>query len=210
MKLLILGASGRSGRHLVEQALTDGHEVTAFVRDVGKLPIQHDRLQVVAGDVLNAEQLAAAVQGQDAVLSALGPTKGAPDDLLARSTRLLVDAMQRHGVKRVVVEGGAGMRVPEDHAGLGSRLMSGLVARMIPKQVEDKRLQMEALRGSSLNWTIVRAPVLTDGPLTRTYQLGFPDMGPGAKISRADIAHAMLRQATVDDRWLGQAPAIRY
>lgn len=209
MNLAVLGASGRTGRHLVEQALADGHTVAALVRDPAKLPLKHDRLRLVVGDALDAERIDELVRGRDAVLNALGPVKGGPDDLLARSTRLLADAMTRHGVRRVVVEGGAGMRVPEDHPGLGGRIVGGLVARLIPKQVADKRAQMEILRDAGLDFVIVRAPVLTDGPLTRTYRLGFPDMGPGAKIGRADIAHAMLAQ-TRRDEWLGRAPAIRY
>ena len=82
--------------------------------------------------------------------------------------------------------------------------------RVIAAQVADGRAQMAVLQGASdLEWVIVRATTLTDGPLTRTYRLGYPPRGPGAKISRADVAHAMLSQLTHDE-WVGQAPAIQY
>ncbi len=211
MNLAVFGATGRTGRHVVEQALAGGHRVSALVRDEGKLPTKHERLRVVVGDALDGGKVEEALRGQGAAIVALGPVKGGPDDLLERASENIVRAAKATGVRRLIAEGGAGMRVEEDAPGFGSKLMSGLVGLMIPKQVHDKRRQMEIMRGSGLEWAVVRAPVLTDGPLTSTYRLGFPNLGPGAKISRADIAHAMLNLATMEDSpWLGQAPAIRY
>lgn len=210
MKLGVLGATGRTGLQLVRQALEDGHTVTALVRDPAKLGELRERVQVIQGDATDAAAVGKLVQGQDAILNALGPVKGGPRDLLAVNARHLVVAMGQHGVRRVVVEGGAGMRVPQDHPGFGGRAIAFIIGRLIAAQVADKRAQMAALQAApGLEWVIIRAPVLTDGPLTRTYRLGYPDMGPGAQISRADIAHAMLGQLTRDE-WLGQAPAIRY
>lgn len=209
MNVVIFGASGRTGRHLVEGALARGHTVTAFVRDPAKLGPLAGRVRVVQGDVTDPAAVDEAVRGQEGVLSALGPVKGGPKDLLAVATEHMVAAMERHGVNRVVVEGGAGMGVPEDHKSLGASAIGWLVNRLIPDQVLDKRRQMAALSHSDLQWVIVRAPVLTNGPRKGGYRLGYPPLGPGAQISRADIADAMLDQLE-QPTFAGQAPAIRY
>jgi putative NADH-flavin reductase len=209
LKLAVFGATGRTGRHLVEQALAEGHEVTVFVRDPSKLAEFRDRLRVVQGDVTDPRAVEEAVRGQEAVISALGPVKGGRKDLLAVATANIVAAMERHGVRRVVVESGAGMGVPEDHKSPGASAVGWLIGRLIPDQVEDKRRQLETLRDSGLEWVVVRAPVLTDGPRKGGYRLGYPPLGPGAQISRADIADAMLDQAA-QPTFAGQAPAIRY
>jgi len=210
MKILVFGASGKTGKHVVQQALEAGHSVTAFVRDPAKLTSSHPNLSVFRGDVLEAAQVEQAMSGMDAVISALGPGKNSPPDLLERATRNIVTAMQKHGVKRIVAEGGAGARVPQDSSDFGGRAIGWLIANVfIPGQVKDKHKQLELLKTSGLEFVVVRAPVLTDGPKKGGYTVGYPPMGPGAQISRADIAGAMLEQLT-DSKFLGQAPAIRY
>lgn len=103
MKILIFGATGGTGSQLVEQALTKGHEVTAFVRNPAKLPLNHKNLKIVQGDVLNYATIEPAVLGQEAVLSALGSgTK--KDTLRSTGTRNIILAMEKHGVKRFICE----------------------------------------------------------------------------------------------------------
>ena len=210
MNILVFGASGKTGKLVVEQALAAGHTVTAFVRDSSKLTLSHSNLKVIKGDVLDPASVEGAMAGIDAVISALGPNKASPPDLLERATRHIITAMHKHGVKRIVAEGGAGARVPRDSSDFGGRAIGWLLSTLvIPGQVKDKQKQLELLQNSRLEFVVVRAPVLTDGPKKGGYTVGYPPMGPGAQISRADIAAAMLEQLT-DSKFLGQAPAIRY
>ena len=210
MKLGVLGASGRTGIQIVRQALDDGHEVTVLVRSPAKLGEFEDQVRVIRGDAMDAAAVGRLVDGQDAVLNALGHVKGGAPDLVAVNTRHLVTAMRERGVRRVVAQSGAGIRVAQDHPGLSGRAIAWALERLLAAQVADGRAQMTVLQSASdLEWVIVRATTLTDGPLTGTYRLGYPPRGPGAKISRADVAHAMLNQLTRDE-WLGQAPAIQY
>ncbi len=121
MKLAILGATGKVGRALTAKALEVGHEVTALVRNPAKLEISHAKLRVLQGDATNAGDIASLVQGQEAVLNALGPTKTSPKDVLTVNTRLVIAAMKQHGVRHTVIVGGAGMRMPQDSKDFGTQ-----------------------------------------------------------------------------------------
>lgn len=210
LKLGVLGASGRTGTEVVRQALEAGHQVTVLVRDPAKLGELEDRVRVIQGDATDAAAVSELVAGQDAVVNALGQVKGGPPDLMAVNARHLVAAMQEHGVKRVALLSGAGIRVAQDHPSLSGRAIAWALGRMIAAQIADGRAQMDVLQAApGLEWVVVRATTLTDGPLTGSYRLGYPNRGPGAKISRADVAHALLGQLTTG-AWARQAPAIQY
>jgi putative NADH-flavin reductase len=208
VKLAVFGATGKVGRTLTRRALEVGHEVTALVRDPAKLEVTHSRLRVVQGDATNAKDVDAVVGGHDAVLSALGPTKSSPKDILEVNTRLVVDAMKRHAVKRIVVVGGAGMTTPQDSQDFGTRFIGFLISRIIPDAVQDKRRQYEVLRSSGVEFVILRAPVITTAERKGKYTVGYPPMGFGAQITTADLSDAML-EALTSDAHLHQAPAIR-
>ena len=210
MNLGVLGATGKTGTEVVRQALEGGHQVTVLVRDPTKLGELASRVQVIQGDANDAVAVGQLVAEQDAIVNALGQVKGGPPDLMTANTRHLIAAMREHGVKHVTSISGAGIRVPQDHPSLSGRAIAWVLERLIATQVADGRAQMALLQDApDLEWVIVRATTLTDGPLTGSYRLGYPDRGPRAHISRADLAHALLAQLT-SPAWLRQAPAIQY
>ena len=209
MKLAVFGASGRTGRPLVEQALAQGHEVRALVRDPAKLPLQHERLLLVRGDAINAADVARTVEGADAVLSALGQTKGSPKDLQTVATRHMVAAMKAHGVARVISLTGAGVRDPEDRPKFVDRVFGLLLAVAARNVLQDAKAHAEVLRESGLAYTLVRGPRLTEGPRTGVYKVGYVGKDSGTQVSRADIADFMLRQLT-EDVWVHKAPMVSY
>lgn len=209
MKLAIFGASGRTGKPLVEQALAQGHEVRALVRDPAKLPLQHERLLLISGDAMNAADVAGTIEGTDAVLSALGQTKGSPKDLQTVATRHMVAAMKAHGVARVISLTGAGVRDPNDQPKLVDRVFGLLLAVAARDVLRDANAHAEVLRGSGLAYTLVRGPRLTEGPRTGVYKVGYVGKDSGTQVSRADIADFMLRQLT-DDAWVYKAPMVSY
>jgi len=114
MNLAIFGATGGTGRPLVEQALAAGHHVTVLVRTPASFAIQHGRLRVVQGDVRQADQVAAVVAGQDAILSALGPHERGPVDLCTAAMTTILAAMERHGVRRLIALSAYGARESHD------------------------------------------------------------------------------------------------
>ncbi|MBA3424639.1 MAG: NAD(P)-dependent oxidoreductase [Rubrobacteraceae bacterium] len=209
MRVVVFGASGRTGRRLVEGALRRGHEVTAFVRDPSKLSLEHERLRVVGGDVMDAAAVEDAVAGRDAVLVALGHTKTSAKDVQLVGTRNIVGAMQRHGVRRIVSLTGAGVRDPEDQPKLFDRAITGLLRRLQRDVLEDAERHAEVIKNSGLEWVIVRGPVLTDGERKGGYRVGYVGKNSGTRISRADIADFMLDQLE-DDVHLGRMPMVSY
>jgi putative NADH-flavin reductase len=208
-KLLIIGATGGTGRSLVEQGLDSGHHVTAFVRNPDKVTQHHDCLRVVAGDAASgAPSLSQAMRGQDAVLSALGRGQSfKADSLIQRSVPHLLAAMQEHRVRRLVFISALGVAETVQEIPLPVRLFQRLLLRDI---VADKAAGEALIRRSGLEWTIVHPALLTNGPLTGTYRAGerlklrgFPT------ISRADTAHFLLSQ--LDDRsYIGKVAILAY
>ncbi|WP_406039288.1 SDR family oxidoreductase [Micromonospora sp. NBC_00898] len=204
MKLTIVGATGGIGRHLVDQAVAAGDDVTAVVRDPAKLagiPIR-----VVAADLATADPatLRAACTGADAVLSGLGPRSSADAGIATRGTRAVVDAMTGAGVRRIVVVSAAPVGVvpspgrphpPRRDPGDGPLmryLLGPAIRRVLRRHYADLALMEEVLRDSGLDWTVVRPPRLTDKPLTGSYRTAYGrNVRGGLTVSRADVAHAM-------------------
>jgi putative NADH-flavin reductase len=207
MNLTLFGASGRTGRLLLEQALPH-HTVTAFVRDPAKLGVQHPNLRVVQGDLGDSARVAEAIAGADAVVSVAGQTKTSPADLLAVTAHHIVSGMKQHGVTRLVTLLGAGVSDPGDlPPSLGRRFMLGLMGLVAKGMGEDASEHAEALRASGLDWTIVRPPRLTDGPASGELRHGYLSLGPMNSISRADLAAFILDLAT-SDRYVREAPMV--
>lgn len=209
MNILIVGASGRTGMPLLRQALAEGHSVVAYVRNPSKVAVQHPNLRVVAGQMGDGASLEAAVSGQDAVLSALGPVRGGNKHIMETAARELVSAMQKTAVRRIVSLTGAGVAQPGDEPKAFNRLMSlalGLLARDV---LLDSTRHAEILRSSGLDWTLVRVPMLQDGPMKGQYRVGMVGLNDGPRIHRADVAHFMLR-ALQDNSLIGRSPVIAY
>lgn len=205
MKIIVFGATGTVGRHIVDRALLQGHEVTAFARNAASVALNHPRLTIIEGDVLLAGDVLCAVAGQEAVIVALGAGRNG----IVRSvgTKHVVDAMKRQGVHRLIVQStlGAG----DSHPALNffwKRIMFGLLLR---PAFADHQRQEEIVKASDLDWTLVRPSAFTDGPATNQYNHGFAPTikGLALKISRADVAGFILRQLT-DQTYLGRAASL--
>jgi putative NADH-flavin reductase len=207
VRLVIFGASGRTGRELVRQALERGHEVKAFARTPARLGLEHERREIVEGDVQDATAVEQAVAGADAVLSALGPTANKPDPQVTRGTGNVVSAMERHGVSRLIITGGAGVGDPQDRPNLANRLVKSALLLLARHVYEDMRGAVEAVRASNLEWTVVRLPRLTDDPSAGRVRAGYLGADVGIRIGRSDVASFMLDQLETD-RWLRAAPVI--
>jgi putative NADH-flavin reductase len=218
METAVFGATGRTGRHVVREALAADHEVRAFVRDREKLADdrrEDDRVTVVEGDVIDAEAVEWAIEGADAVVSALGHADGSPDNVLTIAAENITAAMEAHDVPRVVTLVGAGVSHPNDSPSLGGRVMSGALKLVAGDLLDDSNEHVRRVIGSDVEWVVVRPPRLTDGPGTGDYRTGYLRLGPRATISRADLAAFMIAQASTDtdadaDTYIGEAPMIAY
>ncbi len=211
MKIVIFGAAGATGRILVERALAQGYEVTAFDRQATALTIQHPKLALVQGDIFNPSQVEEAIAGQDVVISILGVRPGVTIPVCTQGMEHIIAAMQKLGVKRFICQSGFVVAVLDGEWREVQYLP--IILPFFPKEramFADKVLQEQEIRQSDLDWIIVRPARLTDGPRTGDYKVGAPlPMGPRAKISRADIADFLLKQVSADT-YVHQVPRLRY
>ncbi len=211
MKLLIFGSTGGTGRQLVGRALGRGHTVRAFLRDPGKLDAGHSRLEVFQGDVTDLGAVERAVEGQEAVLSALG-VPGLParrSTLRTDGTRNIVRAMEKAGVRRFISLSVLGAGDSWDILPLHYKYL--LVPLLLRNAFVDHDGQEAVIRRSRLEWTIARPGNLTDSGYTGVYRHGFTaaDKAIKLKISRADVADFMLEQLT-DYTYLHETPGLSY
>jgi putative NADH-flavin reductase len=206
MNVLIFGATGGTGRELIKQALDQGHTVTGFSRHAAKLLSQYPNLPIVEGDVADRATVEQAVQGQDAVLSALGSSSLKRNPALTKGVENIVQAMAQQGVRRLVYQSSLGVGDSRKRVSFLVRyIIIPLVLRNAIADHEDKE---RIIKQSNLDWVIVRPAGLTDGPHTGEYRFG-ETIEFGAKISRADVADFMLKQLT-DDACLKKTPGISY
>jgi putative NADH-flavin reductase len=207
MHLAIFGATVNTGQKLVAQALAAGHTVTPYVRDPARLPQRHDHLSVVTGELTDMAAIERAVAGADAVLSVLGPKGNTQGQPVTRGTQNILIAMQKLGVRRIVVSATTSASDPQDAPDLRFRLAVGLIKRITPGAYADIVGTAEAIRASDRDWTIVRVPLLNNGPQTGQVRAGQVDRALGMQLSRADFAAFMLAQAQATT-YVRQAPAI--
>lgn len=209
MRLLVFGSTGGTGRELLIQALDQDHSVTAYARDPAKIEdIQHSRLTVVRGDVLDAATVESAIAGHEGILVTIG-AGSIRTTLREEGTRNIVEAMQSTGVKRLICQSSLG--VGDSRTNLPFFTKYIIVGIFLRHAFADHELQEAVVRQSSLDWTIVRPSQLKDGPRTGVYRHGFSTTDKRIKkwISRADVADFMLKQL-VDDTYLHQAPGVSY
>ena len=221
MRLVIFGATGGTGRRLLERAIAEGHEVTAFVRNPSKMTAHHQRLKIFVGDVFDLRRVQETVAGNEAVISVLGARQlsnplhprslGEQQGPASVGSENIIVAMKEHGLRRFVCQTAWGVGDSKEGAGFaGSSFMKVLVPPLLRDEYADKEAQETVVRESELEWVIVRPMILTNGPWTNDYRARV-ELKPGRRpyISRADVADFLMRQLT-DDTFVHKTPAIGY
>lgn len=209
MKLVIFGSTGGTGRQLVAQALEQGHTVTALARDPKKLTQQHERLQVVKGNVLDFAIVEQVLQEQDAVLCALGMPASNKDYLRASGTKNIIHAMEKVGIKQLICQSAFGCGDSQPLLPFHYKYI--IIPLFLRHVYADHEMQEKYIKASQLDWVIVRPPELTDGKHTGRYWHGATTVNKSItyKISRADVADFMLKQL-IDDTYLRKTPSVSY
>lgn len=206
MKLLVLGATGPTGRHVIDTALRSGDSVTAFVRDPAALGDLADRLTLVTGDATSHRDVAAAAAGQDAIVSALGAGNSVrPQGLFTRSSAAVIDAAGSAGVSRLVWLSSFGVGHTLDWSSTTQKAIYRTLLRSI---YADKAIADDRIRASGLDWTVVLPTRLTHAPAKGTFSAAdrLPMKG-NPTISRADVA-AFMHRAAHGSEWVHRSPVI--
>lgn len=206
MKLIIFGAAGSIGRHVVKQAYDQGHAVTAFTRSGNCPDGAPSGVHTVKGDVLTPTEVAHAIEGHDAVIVVLG--SGMKGGLRAPGTANIIAGMKFHRVQTLICQSTLGAGESVGNLNFWWRyVMFGLLLR---QALADHEEQEQLVRDSRLDWTIVRPAAFVDGPRTGQYQTGFGPRATGLSlsISRADVADFLLKQ--LDGAGRGQAIGLSY
>lgn len=204
VRVLVIGASGGTGKHVVRLLLEAGHEVTAFARNPASVAEWGDRVRVAKGEARDAASLAAAVKGCDAVVSTFGPRSLKKDDLQQVFMRNLLAAMKAHGVRRLVNLSAWGAGDSRDTVPLIFKLIRATILREIYR---DKDRGEALLVASDLSYVNVRPGRLTDGPARGGVKASLDGKGVAQSIPREDVAKFMVAQLT-SDSWVRQSPVI--
>ena len=192
MKVVIFGATGKTGIELVKQSLEKGYVVTAFVRDPARLAIENENLTFVTGDVFDPISVAQAIKDQDAVICALG----AGSELKKTTVRTtgtinIIHGMQENDVKRLIVVTAMGVGESWDTLSFVNKLFFAI---LLKSSRDDHEAQEAAVKESGLDWTIIRPSGLTDAPRTGVYDVGENILATTSKIARADVADLILKE----------------
>ena len=211
MRLVVFGATGGTGVHFTRAALAAGHTVIAVTRDPSRVPITHQRLRTVRGDVLDRPSLTGSLDSADAVVSALGASSGRqPTTVYSAGVANILDLMSSAGLQRFV--GISALPVtPRDQVDALHRLvLFPLLYRLFGENYADMARMEQLLQHSTADWTVMRPPRLTNGPTTGRYRTALNEQLPRAgKISKADLADAMLRMLN-DPHAIKATAAIAY
>ena len=201
MNLIVFGATGKTGRHVVRLALEQGHNVTAFTRS-GRMDGDDVNLRVAQGDIMDADSVEAAIAEQDAAIVVLGSNSLRDKTTLSTGTRNILRGMKRRDVGRLIMLSAAGVGESWGQISLLARLMFRTMLRNI---YADHEAQEAIVRDSVLDWTIVRAAILKDEPATGKYTASNTEKA--RRINRADLADFLVKQLN-DGAWSRQAISV--
>jgi putative NADH-flavin reductase len=209
MNVLIIGATRGIGFQVLQHALEKDHTVTVLARSPGKLALKHERLRVMQGDIRDEQVVGSATQGQDAVVCCIGimPTLK-PVTVFSDGIQNVLASMDKNEVKLLISVTGIGAGDSRGHGGFFyDKIFQPLLLKTI---YADKDHEESLIKGSQVNWIIVRPGFLTNGPMTGTYRV-LTDMNDvkAGKISRADVAHFILDQLD-SPKYLRQTPLLAY
>lgn len=202
MKIIVFGATGGVGQHVVKQAIEAGHEVTAFVRTPEKLNVK-ENVHIIKGDAFNKQQVSEAIIGHEAVISCLGSSNGMkPSTELEQMSINIADGMEAANVTRYVYCASAGVdgEIPG--------LMGKFIMRLLKNALKDHRAALDYYKTKSFTYTIARPMGLKDEPLITDYREAFEGVPPkAASIPRASVAHFMVK-ALSDSKYENASVAI--
>ncbi|HTI93496.1 MAG TPA: SDR family oxidoreductase [Puia sp.] len=209
MKVVIFGASGFAGKAVLKEALAQDHQVTILIRNKSAVSINDKRLTIIEGDVMDRKKVSEVLQGQEAVIECLGTAKSnRPTTLVSDATRIIVEEMERLGVKRLLAMSNVGTGNSIGHnPWYFTKFILPFFMKWLKVVIDDKNRMEPIIMNSHLNWTIVRFPNIVDKPAKETYHATLDGKGLKLSITLGDMAKFMVRQLT-QGGFSKQAPSL--
>lgn len=203
--IAVLGATGKSGKYLVNQLIDRGYAVRVLLRDPGKFTIRNSRIEIVQGDAREYTAIYRLLENCDAVISTLGQRRGEPP-VLSLATTHIVQAMRERRINRYIVVTGLSIDVPGDKKSFRTKLLSRIMKWLFASVIADKQKEFSVLATSSVQWTLVRLPMIEMTDETGKIAIDLHDC-PGKKIRATDLANVLIGQLS-DNRFIQKAPFI--
>lgn len=207
MKIIVFGANGRVGSKIVTKLLNNGHSVVAFVHS-DNYSTEHQNLKVIQGDIHDAQSVESAVDGCEAVVSALGSWNTATKDIQVEGMKSIIPAMRKHSIDRIVSLTGSGAQDKTDKKNLFAILNRLAILVVANKVFRDGENHIALLRESELAWTVVRSPAMVESVGKSGFILSAKPPSPWATIVRDDVAQSMS-DLVCNREWLQSSPFIR-
>lgn len=211
MKVTIFGATGFSGQAILADSIKQGHEVTILVRDASKIPIKHQNLTIIEGNVLNPQTVASVLHHQEAVIQCLGVSgkgDGKPTTFISDATKVIVDEMQKQQIKRLIAMSnvGAGNSIAFQ-PWFFTKIILPYFIKWLKVIIEDKNRMEPIIMNSNLDWTIVRCPNIVDKPAKGRCNATLDGKGLKLSITLSDLSKFMVDQLK-QTVFIKQAPSV--
>ncbi|MBT1705793.1 NAD(P)-dependent oxidoreductase [Chryseosolibacter indicus] len=206
-KIAVIGGTGKAGVFLIKYLLQQGYIVKALVRNPAKLNYQHRHIDLITGNVTSYENVKSLITGCDAVISTLG--LGSPPSeatVFSEATRNILRAMTSTGVKRYVAIAGLNVDTPGDNKGPETKAATQWMYSHYPDSTKDRQLEYNLLRDSSVEWTLVRLPIIEQTDVESEIAVSLKDC-PGQKVSATSLALFLISQLK-DKTYIRSAPFI--
>jgi putative NADH-flavin reductase len=196
-KIIVFGATGGTGKLVVEQALQTGHRVTAVARNPRHLIISHENLEIIKGDVLQPGTFENAIKEKDVVVSCLGIRNRKPTTIYSESVSNIIKAMQKENVHRIICLSAGAVIVPPKGSLIMKFVAKNILQHLFKRSYADMLVMEKMLQETNLNWTVVRPPWLRNTKHTGKYRTSINDhLRNPSKISHADLADYIVHHLT--------------
>ncbi|HHT7141702.1 SDR family oxidoreductase [Bacillus cereus group sp. MYBK226-2] len=204
-KIAILGANGKAGKILVNEALEKGYQVKILTRNSTNTEKINENIETIIGDARNFSTIQDLLQGCSAVINAVGQPKN-ESYIFSTVTKHILEAMKESKIKRYILISGGSLNVTGDQKGIVNKIGATLFKLFLPKMMQDKYKELQIIQNSEVDWTIVRLPFVIEGNGIGSIKESLVDM-PGIKIQNGDIAPFVIKQIN-SDKYVGKCPFI--
>ena len=204
-KIAVIGGTGKAGKYLMGQLINQGYQIKALTRNPNKLSFTSSLVEKITGDARNYESIYTLLQGCDAVISTIGPSRKEPDTC-SIVTGNVIQAMQTLNIKRYIELAGLAIVAPSDKKRFMTNLFVGIMKLFFPAIIADRQKGYRLLSESDLEWTLVRSSMIEQTDSKRLVKTSLID-SPGRKVSSTDLALFLIDQLS-DDRFIRKSPFI--